>query len=206
MNTDVSYKQECFRKVLNCLKNNKVMVDTRDDGIYIRLAGNEDKGEAFTLHFANAYPFDKPEQPVMAQYPNEKNKNLIYFFIESLSNVVWKSEITFNCTWGCVDCFCIIETHGDTKVLVIRPMSSQDDIGAKKGGSLFLKFKNIPSSPEPTKEEQPLSNFEKEIASVINRFSRENMSDTPDFILATYLNNCLNAYEKATQQKKNWFR
>jgi len=53
---------------------------------------------------------------------------------------------------------------------------------------------------------QKLSNFEIEIASVINRFSRENMSDTPDFILATYLNNCLNAYEKATQQKKNWFK
>lgn len=52
-------KEKEFQKVLKCLKNNKVMVDTREDGIYIRLAGNEAKGEAFTLHFALAYPFKK---------------------------------------------------------------------------------------------------------------------------------------------------
>ena len=52
-------KEKEFHKVLKCLKNNKVMVDTREDGIYIRLAGRESEGEAFTLHFALAYPFPK---------------------------------------------------------------------------------------------------------------------------------------------------
>jgi len=52
-------KEKEFQKVLKCLKNNKVMVDTREDGIYIRLAGRESEGEAFTLHFALAYPFPK---------------------------------------------------------------------------------------------------------------------------------------------------
>ena len=33
------------------------MVDTREDGIYIRLAGKESQGEAFTLEFVKAYSF-----------------------------------------------------------------------------------------------------------------------------------------------------
>jgi hypothetical protein len=46
-----------FRQVETSLKNNKVMIDTREDGIYIRLAGNNLRGEAFTLHWAKAFPF-----------------------------------------------------------------------------------------------------------------------------------------------------
>jgi len=46
------------------------MVDTREDGIYIRLAGRESEGEAFTLHFALAYPFPKLPTP-----PNVNNNN-----------------------------------------------------------------------------------------------------------------------------------
>ena len=60
-------KEKEFHKVLKCLKNNKVMVGTREDGIYIRLAGRESEGEAFTLHFALAYPFPK--------LPPHQNKN-----------------------------------------------------------------------------------------------------------------------------------
>lgn len=60
-------KEKEFQKVLKCLKNNKVMVGTREDGIYIRLAGRESEGEAFTLHFALAYPFPK--------LPPHQNKN-----------------------------------------------------------------------------------------------------------------------------------
>lgn len=51
-----------FAAVSKSLKNNKVMIDTREDGIYIRLAGNESKGEAFTLEFAKAYSFDENER------------------------------------------------------------------------------------------------------------------------------------------------
>ena len=50
-------KQKIFQSVLKTLKNNKVMVDTREDGIYVRLAGKESLGEAFTLHFGLVYPF-----------------------------------------------------------------------------------------------------------------------------------------------------
>jgi hypothetical protein len=33
------------------------MVDTREDGIYIRMAGEESKGEAFSLDFARVVTF-----------------------------------------------------------------------------------------------------------------------------------------------------
>ena len=38
--------------------------------------------------------------------------------------------------------------------------------------------------------------FTKELAHLINRFSLENCSNTPDYILAEYLTNCLEAYNK----------
>ena len=46
-----------FRRVLNTLRENKVMVDTRKDGIYIRLAGNEEKGQAFSTEFVKVKSF-----------------------------------------------------------------------------------------------------------------------------------------------------
>ncbi len=51
-------KQEAFLRVLKTLKNNKVMVDTKEDGIYIRLAGKEGNGEAFSLNWAKVLSFE----------------------------------------------------------------------------------------------------------------------------------------------------
>lgn len=50
-----------------------------------------------------------------------------------------------------------------------------------------------------------MSNFEKELASLINRNSLENGSNTPDFILANYLQECLNAFNKANIWRAKWF-
>lgn len=46
-----------FRRVLNTLRENKVMVDTREDGIYIRLAGYEHKGQSFSTEFVKVKSF-----------------------------------------------------------------------------------------------------------------------------------------------------
>jgi hypothetical protein len=40
--------------------------------------------------------------------------------------------------------------------------------------------------------------LEEEIRATINRNCAENTSNTPDFILAEYLMDCLNAFDKAT--------
>jgi hypothetical protein len=47
--------------------------------------------------------------------------------------------------------------------------------------------------------------FVKELEILINKYSKEGVSSTPDFILASYLNDCMNAYNKATVWKEKWY-
>jgi len=44
-----------------------------------------------------------------------------------------------------------------------------------------------------------------DIQSAINYHSAENASNTPDFILAHFLNNCLAAFNQATQQRETYY-
>jgi len=44
-----------------------------------------------------------------------------------------------------------------------------------------------------------------EIRSALNRYSAENGSNTPDFILAQYLIACLAAFDAAVQQRSAWY-
>lgn len=48
-------------------------------------------------------------------------------------------------------------------------------------------------------------NFAKELESLINRHCQENDSDTPDFILAGFLRDCLSAWNSATKQRERWY-
>lgn len=48
------------------------------------------------------------------------------------------------------------------------------------------------------------STFHKDLEILINKHSLENESDTPDFILASYLMDCLKAFDLATQQRDQW--
>jgi len=47
--------------------------------------------------------------------------------------------------------------------------------------------------------------FAKALESVINGFSQENGSDTPDFILAQYLLGCLSAWNDAVKARERWY-
>jgi hypothetical protein len=50
-----------------------------------------------------------------------------------------------------------------------------------------------------------LEEFERELQGLINRYSIENMSDTPDFILAEYLVECLQNFSTITRKRSNWY-
>jgi len=50
-----------------------------------------------------------------------------------------------------------------------------------------------------------LTKFRKELTYLINSNSMENGSDTPDFILAEYMTDCLIAYDKATLRRSDWY-
>jgi len=47
--------------------------------------------------------------------------------------------------------------------------------------------------------------LKEDIRHAINRNSAENGSDTPDFILAEYLMDCLDAFDKTVQMRSGWY-
>ena len=48
-------------------------------------------------------------------------------------------------------------------------------------------------------------NFEQELKELLNRYSIENESDTPDFLLAEYLLRCLTTWNFATKARDKWY-
>lgn len=53
-------------------------------------------------------------------------------------------------------------------------------------------------SDEPT--------FEQALEDLINKYSKENGSNTPDFILAAYLDNCLTVFNQALTDREAWYK
>lgn len=49
------------------------------------------------------------------------------------------------------------------------------------------------------------SDFTKELSSLINRHSMEQNSNTPDYILANYLTNCLYAFNECSKHREAWY-
>lgn len=47
--------------------------------------------------------------------------------------------------------------------------------------------------------------FRKELENLINRYSKENGSDTPDFILARYLDKVLDNFDAAINEREEWY-
>lgn len=50
-----------------------------------------------------------------------------------------------------------------------------------------------------------MDEFRQELESLINKHSRENISNTPDFILAMFLVRCLEAYDQAVSDRSEWY-
>lgn len=57
----------------------------------------------------------------------------------------------------------------------------------------------------PSHEHERLEAFRRELACVLNRYSKENASDTPDFILADYMIQCLQAWNNASRLRDKWW-
>lgn len=56
-----------------------------------------------------------------------------------------------------------------------------------------------------SKETTHRNRLRKDIEQAINKHSCENHSNTPDFILAEYLHDCLKAFDKATNKRETWY-
>lgn len=44
----------------------------------------------------------------------------------------------------------------------------------------------------------------KRLEQILNEYSRENKSNTPDFILAQFMMGCLRSFEAATNERDKW--
>ena len=60
-------------------------------------------------------------------------------------------------------------------------------------------------APDPETPLDRKSDLRARIRSAINRTSSENGSNTPDFILAQYLLDCLDAFDKASKAREKWY-
>lgn len=63
---------------------------------------------------------------------------------------------------------------------------------------------NASDNPAAIPSVDPYSDLRKDITSVLNRHSAENGSDTPDFLLAQFLLDCLKAFDLATINRDKW--
>lgn len=50
-----------------------------------------------------------------------------------------------------------------------------------------------------------MADLAEELAALLNRFSQENGSNTPDFLLSEYLLSCLATWNTITVKRDNWF-
>lgn len=48
--------------------------------------------------------------------------------------------------------------------------------------------------------------FRRDLEQLINKYSMENGSNTPDFALADYLMDALDAFDKACNTRTHWYR
>ena len=74
-------------------------------------------------------------------------------------------------------------------------------------GEVLRNDDPIPESPPleyAASEPDDTTDFERELASVINRHSKERGSDTPDFVLAGFLHNILEVYNDAVADRDRW--
>jgi hypothetical protein len=47
--------------------------------------------------------------------------------------------------------------------------------------------------------------FKDELRSLLNKYSKENGSNTPDWILAEYIEGCLEVFDKTQQKRATWY-
>jgi hypothetical protein len=50
-----------------------------------------------------------------------------------------------------------------------------------------------------------MNEFERELQELLNRYSKENESDTPDYVLAHYIKYSLKAYNQAVNLREEYY-
>lgn len=83
-----------------------------------------------------------------------------------------------------------------------KPMYPQKTIVFDQGKCTAVQEK----ATEPLQlQRPPLTQFETELRKLLNGHSMENLSATPDIILAEYMVHCLNGYNLAVRARERWY-
>lgn len=122
----------------------------------------------------------------------------------------------------------LAETSEDTDKVIKAMIAANDGFGAtggmvqatlnhvkfiyEKGWNKYVETMIKDKAEDDCKEgcgceevPSPPSTFEDDLIKLINSHSVENKSGTPDFILATYILGCLDAFGKAVKRRDQWF-
>jgi hypothetical protein len=73
------------------------------------------------------------------------------------------------------------------------------------GKTVWVAETNCPRHPQDEPFCDEATCFQRELKKLINRYSMENGSNTPDFILAEYLGECLKTFDKVTKGRDKWY-
>lgn len=57
----------------------------------------------------------------------------------------------------------------------------------------------------PYTEDGSILTFEEALTNLLNKYSKENGSDTPDFILARYMQDCLDSFNSAVLARESFY-
>ena len=92
------------------------------------------------------------------------------------------------------------------KELAVKSYRPLGEIIGEKPNSLTLHGADVARKYYHAKQQVPSNlKLEEELADLINRRSLEtNMVDTPDFLLARYIVQCLQTYQHIVQEREHW--
>lgn len=63
----------------------------------------------------------------------------------------------------------------------------------------------MPTNRFETSEAEESTELRRDLATLLNRHSRENGSNTPDMILADYLVGCLENFDRCVKARERWY-
>lgn len=70
---------------------------------------------------------------------------------------------------------------------------------------MTITIDNSSNASDPLACQGQSMSFKDELAGLINKYSKENESDTPDFILAMYISDCLDTFSNVVIRRDKWY-
>lgn len=134
-------------------------------------------------------------------------RQIIVDILTHNSNRHWKDTIRkSDMIFDVGDVYCIDDLCADFQLKKKGPMKPSEKVNntSETANAGCSRDCSCNKTTSPKVESQKATTFKKELESLINKYSLENNSNTPDFMLADYLINCFDAYNKIKVWNDKW--